>query len=132
MTGILGRGQNNLLLNKNGTKWNQKKSQILQLENYLILIKEYCLRLLQKFVTNGTTRFKNVNNCLNSNFCSYLETAGGQSYNLYLNVVHFFKPVLIRHLWHLKTVIFLHWCIIHVVLLFRWSVACTVKILWRS
>jgi hypothetical protein len=30
---------------------------------------------------------KNVNNCLNTN--SYLETSGGQSYNPYLNVVHF-------------------------------------------
>jgi len=33
---------------------------------------------------------KNVNNCLNINICSYLETPGGQSYNLCLNVVHFF------------------------------------------
>jgi hypothetical protein len=36
---------------------------------------------------NGTARFKNVNNCLNTN----LETSGGQSSNLYLNVVHFFN-----------------------------------------
>jgi hypothetical protein len=27
--------------------------------------------------------FKNVNNCLNSTIYSYLETSGGQSYNLY-------------------------------------------------
>jgi hypothetical protein len=33
--------------------------------------------------------FKNVNSCLNTNICSYLETSGGQSYNPYLNVVHF-------------------------------------------
>ncbi len=26
-------------------------------------------------------------------------------------------PVLIRHLWHLKTLVFLHWCLIHTVLL---------------
>ncbi len=32
---------------------------------------------------------KNVNNCLNMNIYSYLETSGGQSSNLYLNVVHF-------------------------------------------
>jgi hypothetical protein len=30
---------------------------------------------------------KNVNNCLNTNNYSYLETSGGQSSNLYLNVV---------------------------------------------
>ncbi len=34
---------------------------------------------------------KNVNNCLNTNIYSYLETSVGQSYNLYLNVVHFFN-----------------------------------------
>ncbi len=33
--------------------------------------------------------FKNVNNCLNKNIYSYLETSGGQSSNPYLNVVHF-------------------------------------------
>jgi hypothetical protein len=61
---------------------------------------------------NGTTHFKNANNCLNINIYSYLETSGGQSYNLYLNVVHFLTPVLIRHQWELKTVVFLHWCLI--------------------
>jgi hypothetical protein len=34
---------------------------------------------------------KNVKNYLNTNFYSYLETIGGQSYNLYLYVVHFFN-----------------------------------------
>jgi len=34
---------------------------------------------------------KNVNNCLNTNIYSYFETSGGQSSNLYLNVVHFFN-----------------------------------------
>ncbi len=34
---------------------------------------------------------KNVNNCLNTNIYSFLETAGGQSSNLYLNVVQFFN-----------------------------------------
>jgi hypothetical protein len=32
---------------------------------------------------------KNMNNCLNTNIYSYLETSGGQSSNPYLNVVHF-------------------------------------------
>jgi hypothetical protein len=32
---------------------------------------------------------KNINNCLNTNIYSYLETSGGQSSNPYLNVVHF-------------------------------------------
>ncbi len=34
---------------------------------------------------------KNVNNCLNTNIYSYLETSGGQSFKPYLNVVHFFN-----------------------------------------
>ncbi len=52
---------------------------------------------------------RNVNNYLNINVYSYLETSGGQSYNLYVNVSSFFStPELIRHLWQLKTVVFLH------------------------
>jgi hypothetical protein len=48
---------------------------------------------------NGTACFKNVNKCLNTNnIYSYLETSGGQSSNLYLNVVHFLTPVKIMHL----------------------------------
>ncbi len=34
---------------------------------------------------------KNVNNGLNTNIYSYVEASGGQSYNIYLNVVHFFN-----------------------------------------
>jgi hypothetical protein len=45
----------------------------------------------KKFYENGTVRFKNVNNCLNTNIYSYLETSGGQTSNLYLNIVHFFN-----------------------------------------
>jgi hypothetical protein len=33
---------------------------------------------------------KIVNNCLNTNSYSYLELSGGQWFNLYLDVVHFF------------------------------------------
>ncbi len=50
----------------------------------------------QAFMTKNTGKMeqhtiKNVNNCLNTNIYSYLETSGGQSCNLYLNVVHFFN-----------------------------------------
>ncbi len=37
---------------------------------------------------------KNVNDCLNSNIYSYLETSGGKIYNLYLNVIHFLNTSL--------------------------------------
>jgi hypothetical protein len=35
-----------------------------------------------------------VNNCSNTKIYSYLEASGGQSYNLYLNVVHFLNTSL--------------------------------------
>jgi hypothetical protein len=40
---------------------------------------------------NETAHFKKVTNYLNTNIYSYLETSGGQSSNLYLNVVHLFN-----------------------------------------
>jgi len=60
---------------------------------------------------------KNENNCLNTNIYSYLGTSGSPSSNLYLNVVNFLTPVFIGHLCQLKTVVFLHWCLICAVLL---------------
>jgi hypothetical protein len=38
---------------------------------------------------------KNVNNSVNTNIYSYLETSGGKSYSQYLNVVHFFNTSVI-------------------------------------
>jgi hypothetical protein len=64
---------------------------------------------------------KNVNNCLNTNIYSYLETSDGQSSNLYLMFFIFLAPVSIRHLWQLKTVVFLHWCLIFAVLLTQYN-----------
>jgi len=46
---------------------------------------------LFKVVINGTPCFKNVNNCLNTNIYSYLETSGGKSSNLYLNIAQIFN-----------------------------------------
>ncbi len=39
--------------------------------------------------------FRNVNNCLNTNIYSYLETSGGKIFILYLNIVHFFNTCVI-------------------------------------
>jgi hypothetical protein len=50
----------------------------------------YVLERLETLL-NGTARLNNANNCLNTNMSSYLETSGGQSSNLYLNVVHIFN-----------------------------------------
>ncbi len=43
------------------------------------------------FSTMEQRTFKNVNNCLNTNIYSYLETSGSQSSNLFLNMVPFFN-----------------------------------------
>jgi hypothetical protein len=40
---------------------------------------------------NGAARLKDVNNSLNTNIYSYLETSGGQSSIKCLNIVHFFN-----------------------------------------
>jgi hypothetical protein len=47
--------------------------------------------LEQQIVVMEQCAYKNVNNCFNTNMYSNLEASGGQSYNLYLNVVHFFN-----------------------------------------
>ncbi len=65
---------------------------------------------------------KIVNNHLNMNIYSYLETSVGQSSHLYFNVVHSFNASVFRHVWQLKTVVFLHWCLIRTVLLCLLSV----------
>jgi hypothetical protein len=54
----------------------------------------FCSKLanVNKSLGSGTAYFnKNVNNYLNTNIYSYQETSGGQSSNLYLNLVHFFN-----------------------------------------
>jgi hypothetical protein len=51
---------------------------------------------------------KIANICLNTNMYSYLEAYSSQTSNLYLNIVHFSTPVLIRNPWQLETVVFLH------------------------
>jgi hypothetical protein len=44
-----------------------------------------------KALFNGTAHFQNENNCLNTYIYFYLEMSGGLTFNLYLNVVHFFN-----------------------------------------
>jgi hypothetical protein len=69
------------------------------------------------YFSNGTARFKKCKQSFECQHYSYLKTSDGQSTNLYLNAVHCFNPVLIRHLWQLKTVLFLHWCVVRALLL---------------
>ncbi len=70
-------------------------------------------------IINGTTHLKNIKNSLNTNISFYFETSGGQNCNLFECYSFFSTPVLIRHLWQLKTVVFLHRFLILAVLLQR-------------
>ncbi len=57
-----------------------------------ILLNDFKWKKIQHFISfkvNGTAHFKNVNNYLNTNIYSYLETSGGQSSIPYLNLVQF-------------------------------------------
>ncbi len=83
----------------------------------LELLKDNVLEKALASIAMEQRALKTVNNCLNTNIYSYLKTSGGTSYNLYLNFVHFSTPVLIRCLWQLKTLVFMHWYIISAVLL---------------
>jgi hypothetical protein len=45
----------------------------------------------------------------------------------------FSTPVLIRHLWQLKTVVFLHWCLMCVVLFNHFAIwQCSTAFLWQQ
>jgi hypothetical protein len=50
--------------------------------------------LLKPILLMELRTFKNVNNCLNNNIYSNLETSVGQSSNLDLNIVHFINTSL--------------------------------------
>jgi hypothetical protein len=58
-------------------------TQVVPLEHLITEWQHLCAHKLEQ------RALKNVNNCLNTNIYSYLETLGGQSCNLYLDVVHF-------------------------------------------
>ncbi len=68
----------------------EQKLNFIAAGKYDELLSKMLLSLKSKYL-NGSARFKNVSNCLNTNIYSYLETSGGQSSNPYLNVVHFFN-----------------------------------------
>jgi hypothetical protein len=46
---------------------------------------------MELFARMEQRTLKNVNNCLNANIYSYLETSGGQSSNLYFKCCSFFQ-----------------------------------------
>ncbi len=50
---------------------------------------------VQSLCINGTAcALKIINDCMNKNIYSYLETSDGLCYNLYLYVAHFFNTSL--------------------------------------
>jgi hypothetical protein len=51
----------------------------------------FCNKNSKKMALMEQRAFKNVNNFLNTNIYSHLETSGNQSFNIYLIVDHFFN-----------------------------------------
>ncbi len=75
------------------------------------------VNVVLQYCDNGTTCFKNVNNCLNINF-TLTQRHLVVKVLIYIEMLFISStPVLIRHLWQLKTVISLHWCLIRALLL---------------
>jgi len=66
------------------SNWKVVTSKKLSVENTDHFCRFYFILMVQH-------NLKNVNNCLNTNIYSYLETSAGQSSNLYLNDVNFFN-----------------------------------------
>jgi hypothetical protein len=58
---------------------------------------------------------KNVNNCLNINIYSYLETSGVKVRIHIIILFIFSTPELIRNLWQLETAVFLYWSLLRAV-----------------
>jgi hypothetical protein len=64
--------------------------------NVNIILHQECFVVPEKLVyqvkfSKEQNALKNVNNCLNTNIYSYLETSVGHSSNIYLNFVNFFN-----------------------------------------
>ncbi len=57
----------------------------------MVLIKMSSDIILFKMPPMEQRTLKNASNYLNTNICSCSEISGGQSFNLYLHVVHFFN-----------------------------------------
>jgi len=74
-------------LHKFGVKKTLKQPMIL---DFFVFFNRNLLIFAKRLLMEQHT-LQNVNNCLNTKIYSYLETSGGQSSNLYLNVVHFFN-----------------------------------------
>ncbi len=66
---------------------------VLMLNAVMLSVVFLCVILLSDVVLYAMEQYalENVNKYLNTNVYSYLETSGGQSSNLHLNVVHFFN-----------------------------------------
>jgi hypothetical protein len=61
-----------------------QKSEIKECKNSINLVRKRSFLMEEHAL-------KKANNSFNTNIYSYLGTSGGQSSNLYLNVVHFFN-----------------------------------------
>ncbi len=58
---------------------------------FSICFSKVAMNVFQNLDITVQHALKNINNCFNTNKHTYLDTSGGQSSNLYLNVVNFFN-----------------------------------------
>jgi len=65
---------------------------------------------------------KNVNNCSSTKFYFFLETLGGQNFNWYLNIVHFFNTNVNWTSVSAEGSFFLHRCQIRTVCYNKWNI----------
>jgi hypothetical protein len=85
--------KNEFFLGQDGVHEEASHSDFLKFKELFTQAIVQCIILILKDDTTEQHALKNVNNCLKTSFYSYLETSGGQSSNLYLNVVQFFNRV---------------------------------------
>jgi len=81
-------------MEKKCSKLKQKINIIWELSFWFLSTTIYYIKGIINAVIEQRT-LKNINNYLNTNIYSHLETSGGQSSMLYLNVVHFLNTCAI-------------------------------------
>ncbi len=59
-----------------------------------LFLMTFLMKILTTLNTVEQRALRSLNNCLNTNIYSNFEASGGQSSNLYLNVVHFFNAIV--------------------------------------
>jgi len=82
-------------------------------------------------ITNGTVHFKKYKQWFEYQHLLFLRDFGWPKFFSIFNCCSFLTPVLVIHLWYLRTVVFLHWCPICAVLL-QSNLKNTERVIWKK